>query len=1231
MALALATAFRLKPEIRLAQAVSEYEADLTMEQKHRFNSYKTQVHKCPPQIHDVMRLTAEIDQKVSPNVGRGRCYGPRFTNFLQAIQQFVGLGDIIVGGSQNLIACGVWSVARMSLLVSDATRDPSDFRHQPSLYQSIGYSATYLEKVSRLFMTIGRSAPRYQSMAAIYPRSKELQSNLCEYFIVVVRLCHKILRFTQKSAVMQFTTALNSSALDSDQSELEIWATAIKEEVDLLMAVRSEDEANKNAVFRNWSFASKSLESHQRQFAATRRILDSCSRYDYQANWKKTRKIGNATIFKSDAKYQNWKSCQDSSTLMYTGRLGSGKSVLMANIVDDLNLDAQSNSTVAYFFCRHDESESLKAKTVIGSLARQLLLGINVSALDLKEYDPNDLKLIDNVIKLVRTALPRNHRAIFVLDGLDECGDSVTKELIGHLEEMQATFTLLLCVSLRLEPNKLVRYPPEQFVDCSLTSIPVANPDIDIFIERELENRIQENKLRIGAPELILDIRDALLAGSQGMFLWVALQIDILCAMKTDESIREALSNLPKDLSDTFSHILKKHKPRTKPDQRSIFEIIMVAQRPLTSGELQEVLSVTPGDSNWNPGKLINDVDSVLACCGSLVTIDEEDTTVQLIHHSVKQFLIENYCDSSGTKLDMDVANLKMAKSILTYLSYDQFDRQLSASVVPRMNVGSAPYHIIKSTIRSHSSVQEIALKLLKVKRTGDQDIGKTLQATTTQRQRPDEYAFHFLDYAKLYWLHHLCATSAIEIPELSLLEKIFDRNTISNDDGLLYCDTPLGRQETDIQSQKSEEVILFNGRVHKISHTKSLRGHALLFWACNRADSYLLWTLLQISHVDPDQRNEQGQTPLLCAAMYGYRDVVRDLFYSGRVDPGSRDSSGCTPLIWAARGGFTQIVRDLVTTKEQWLTGVLRRSSIKSPSAVWAQLAGERPLEKLLSSKERVDINCVDKYGRTALSYAAQLGSSECLRELLELGADFTLADDTKRTPLIYAAMSRSANTVQQFYSHPGLEVDRDYTDSKDVRGRTALSYAAGYGTLATVHVFLADKRIDPDSMDNKNRSPLSYAARYGTLDIVNALLSDNRVDPDSRCVRGLSPLSRAVERETRSVKQDGIMSKEQNTTLTIVQAFLHSGRVDINARDNWGWTALTRAVTRESVFIVAALLSHGCDAQIRDLKGRTALDYALDSENKDIIHLLRAHIPGTAGKRIYTSFGHIGHRLND
>jgi hypothetical protein len=117
MSSALEKASRLKPEIRLAQAVSEFEADLSIEQKNKFRTSKSQLLRDPPNSSDVMRLTADVDRQISKRFG-GRCFGPRFTYFLQGVQQFAALGDVVVGGSQNLVACGVWSLVRMLILVS---------------------------------------------------------------------------------------------------------------------------------------------------------------------------------------------------------------------------------------------------------------------------------------------------------------------------------------------------------------------------------------------------------------------------------------------------------------------------------------------------------------------------------------------------------------------------------------------------------------------------------------------------------------------------------------------------------------------------------------------------------------------------------------------------------------------------------------------------------------------------------------------------------------------------------------------------------------------------------------------------------------------------------------------------------------------------------------------------------------------------------------------------------
>ncbi|EKG09442.1 NACHT domain protein [Macrophomina phaseolina MS6] len=181
-------------------------------------------------------------------------------------------------------------------------------------------------------------------MALLYPRSKSLQSQILEYFIVVVGLCHHLLDFTQKSAFRKFTFTLNDLYLKDFQTDLDRWAIAIKDELDVI-------EAQENSRFRAlYSKLSKSA-SHQQKLATNLRVLDFCSKYNHQMTWKQTRKVGNAALFTQLAENQKWKDCSSSCTFLCTGKLGSGKSVLLANIVDDLNIHAEKDKiAVAYFF-----------------------------------------------------------------------------------------------------------------------------------------------------------------------------------------------------------------------------------------------------------------------------------------------------------------------------------------------------------------------------------------------------------------------------------------------------------------------------------------------------------------------------------------------------------------------------------------------------------------------------------------------------------------------------------------------------------------------------------------------------------------------------------------------------------------------------------------------------------------------------------------------------------------
>lgn len=181
--------------------------------------------------------------------------------------------------------------------------------------------SSYIDKLSSLFMAIGRAAPRYQAMALLYPRFKKLQSYLAEHFILVVKLCHYLFKYEQKSTVRQLAFSLwKCSNLARSSGER-------KPKCEYLTSVP-------NTTTKQHGNRSENLVTH-----------------------RSTRKA-------------------------------QSKSVLLANIVDDLNLSTgKGRSAVVYFFCKYDVSESLQSQTIIGSLVRQLLSTIPDLSVLAKHYE----------------------------------------------------------------------------------------------------------------------------------------------------------------------------------------------------------------------------------------------------------------------------------------------------------------------------------------------------------------------------------------------------------------------------------------------------------------------------------------------------------------------------------------------------------------------------------------------------------------------------------------------------------------------------------------------------------------------------------------------------------------------------------------------------------------------------------------------------------------------------
>lgn len=108
---------RLKPEVRLGLAISEFAQVLDSERRKEFRSMQStqDAQICG---RDIIKMTEEINQEGARRHRSWRPHGTKVGGFLARIQTFATIGDVFVGGSQNLIASGVWSAVRLSLTVS---------------------------------------------------------------------------------------------------------------------------------------------------------------------------------------------------------------------------------------------------------------------------------------------------------------------------------------------------------------------------------------------------------------------------------------------------------------------------------------------------------------------------------------------------------------------------------------------------------------------------------------------------------------------------------------------------------------------------------------------------------------------------------------------------------------------------------------------------------------------------------------------------------------------------------------------------------------------------------------------------------------------------------------------------------------------------------------------------------------------------------------------------------
>lgn len=389
-------------------------------------------------------------------------------------------------------------------------------------------------------MNVGLSSPRFEKYALLYSTSKNLQKELCNYYSVVINLCTRIVLFVRKPFIKQIASALRKpfeDAFGPFQKDLIRLGTEVKEETSLASkqlqsrdSIEEAQERKENSKFRatgaffRRETANELEQARQwREDRAKSRFLNSFSIYNFEITLNQARKKGASTwIFRSE-EYEKWTSSTSSSMLLCSGIVGAGKTVLCANVIEDLILNKSQGSSLGYFFCRSDEVPSLKAREIIGSLARQLFEDLPTEELRSNQVHHSlvgNTLSTEQILSDMMLLLPRHRQYIMVIDGLDECEYDQARALVGSIQSLlrlsSHIFRIFLTGRSDFASRVSEQLPPDFQIHISRTN---NGPEISRFIEHALEDALESNKLKLRDPSIILKIQDALESGACEMLV----------------------------------------------------------------------------------------------------------------------------------------------------------------------------------------------------------------------------------------------------------------------------------------------------------------------------------------------------------------------------------------------------------------------------------------------------------------------------------------------------------------------------------------------------------------------------------------------------------------------------------------------------------------------------------------------------------------------------------------
>ncbi|MEE3716544.1 ankyrin repeat domain-containing protein [Tumidithrix elongata RA019] len=219
----------------------------------------------------------------------------------------------------------------------------------------------------------------------------------------------------------------------------------------------------------------------------------------------------------------------------------------------------------------------------------------------------------------------------------------------------------------------------------------------------------------------------------------------------------------------------------------------------------------------------------------------------------------------------------------------------------------------------------------------------------------------------------------------------------------------------------------------------------------------------------------------------------------------------------------------------------------------------------------------------------AAKSGSAECVRLLLQAGAEVNTRDTRKSTALMYAKNVDVAQTLLDggIDLYAKYELDDMRFDALDCILHNNHE-DSDFEEFSKIVAYLIHAGLDIEKKDDRGNTRLWDAAFSGNEAAINCLL-EHGANPHAKSHQGSSPLHAVCWSTDRPFLSDW---QPWQTEIRIIERLLVA-KIDINVRDDMSWTPIHEAVFGDGGYLTAlkTLLKHGADPNALTHNGITPL----------------------------------------